>query len=174
MKFGFDIPTPAWAVIHGSLRYKITPQMFSMQRIYEKTSTKDLGESQTLQVTGATPRIRVPDSLFCWDIVRQEPHESYNQAYHDTLYPAKSSRFRRRSVFLFVLGAVSLSVHPSTCGLLVQRRSGVILARETKANYHHCGQDLQILTLTFNFCASYDNPCLASFYSSTIEFGSSI
>lgn len=45
----------------------------SMRR-HQWAATKGLGESQTLQVTGATLRIRVPDSLFCWDIVRQEPH----------------------------------------------------------------------------------------------------
>lgn len=48
LESSFEIPIPAWAVIHGSLRYKITPQMFSMQRIYEKTlvntQSTDFGE----------------------------------------------------------------------------------------------------------------------------------
>lgn len=36
-EFLFDSPTPAWAVIQGNLKYKITPQMFNMQRIYNET-----------------------------------------------------------------------------------------------------------------------------------------
>lgn len=31
-----DAPIPAWAVIQGSLRYRITPQIFSIQRIYRE------------------------------------------------------------------------------------------------------------------------------------------
>lgn len=32
---------PAWAVIQGNLKYKITPQMFNIQRIYKKSDSFD-------------------------------------------------------------------------------------------------------------------------------------
>lgn len=45
-----DVPMPAWAVIQGSLRYKITPQMFNMQRIYGTTIIDRIEQFNTIYV----------------------------------------------------------------------------------------------------------------------------
>lgn len=68
---------------------------------------------------------------------------NYNQTYHDTLYPAKASRLRwgPLQLFLIILRAVSFLVHLSACCLLIQRRSGVILVKESPAN---CNQSVII------------------------------
>lgn len=50
IEIGLDIPIPAWAVIQGSLKYKITPQIFNMQRICKKRTTDWIKQFQSINM----------------------------------------------------------------------------------------------------------------------------
>ena len=116
-------------MIQGSLRYKITPQIFNMQRIFEQAKQKQDEKSYPILLQG------LGGFVMMMKLLKIYANEDYaNSPYHDTLYPTKSCGFRWRFFLLILIITRAVSFF-FTCCLFINWRSGVVLVKDNQKFY---------------------------------------